>query len=47
MGHDKKNVSGKVRLTLLSQIGKGVYDISCDESLLRESLKYLIALNND
>ena len=47
MGHDKKNVSGKVRLTLLSQIGTGVYNISCDEQLLRESLKYLIALNND
>ena len=47
MGHDKKNVSGKVRLTLLSNIGTGVYNISCDEPLLRESLKYLMALNHD
>jgi 3-dehydroquinate synthase len=47
MGHDKKNVSGKVRLTLLSRIGTGVYDISCDELLLKESLKNLVALNND
>ena len=47
MGHDKKNVAGKVRLTLLSQIGTGEYNISCDETLLRESLKYLVALNND
>jgi 3-dehydroquinate synthase len=47
MGHDKKNVAGKVRLTLLSEIGKGVYDISCDEKLLLASLEYLVALIND
>ena len=47
MGHDKKNVSGQVRLTLLNQIGKGVYDISCEEKLLREALKYLVALNDE
>lgn len=47
MGHDKKNVSGQVRLTFLNQIGKGVYDISCDEGLLREALKHLVALNNE
>ena len=47
MGHDKKNVSGQIRLTLLNQIGKGVYDITCDEGLLREALKYLVALNNE
>ena len=47
MGHDKKNVAGKVRLTLLSKIGTGVYDIGCEEILLRESLQYLAALNND
>jgi hypothetical protein len=39
--------AGKVRLTLLSQIGSGVYDISCEEILLRASLEYLVALNND
>lgn len=47
MGHDKKNVLGKVRLTLLKKIGEGVFDITCDELLLTESLKYLVALNND
>jgi len=46
-GHDKKNVSGKVRLTLLKEIGEGVYDIQCEESVLRESLYYLLTLNND
>jgi 3-dehydroquinate synthase len=47
MGHDKKNVSGQVRLTLLNQIGKGVYDISCEENLLKDALKYLLALNDE
>jgi 3-dehydroquinate synthase len=47
MGHDKKNVSGKVRLTLVTQIGKGAYDICCEEGLLRDALKYLVALNNE
>ncbi|MDP4290779.1 MAG: 3-dehydroquinate synthase [Bacteroidota bacterium] len=47
MKHDKKNVSGEVRLTLLTQIGKGVFNISCNKILLKESLKYLSALYKD
>ena len=47
MGHDKKNVSGQVRLTLLNHIGKGDYDINCEEGLLRDALKYLVALNDE
>lgn len=47
MGHDKKNVSGKVRLTLLNKIGEGVYDIHCEEGLLRDALNYLVALNKE
>ena len=44
MGHDKKNVSGQVRLTLLSEIGKGVYDIECNPALLKDALRFLISI---
>ncbi len=44
MGHDKKNVSGHVRLTLLNEIGKGVYDIECNPALLKDALRFLISL---
>jgi len=44
MGHDKKNISGQVRLTLLNEIGKGVYDIKCDPELLKNALRFLTSI---
>jgi 3-dehydroquinate synthase len=40
MGHDKKNEAGKVKFSLLKNIGECTYNIEADESLVKESLHY-------
>lgn len=44
MTHDKKNESGKINFTLLSDIGKIEINQNCEKDLIFESLKYYINL---
>ncbi len=44
MTHDKKNESGRINFTLLSEIGKIEINQNCDKHLIYESLKYFVNL---
>ena len=44
MEHDKKNISGKIMFTLLSEIGKPVINKSCEQQIIFESFEYLNSL---
>lgn len=40
MRHDKKNVKGEIRFTLLSRIGKAETDKTCSIELIKEAFRY-------
>lgn len=44
MTHDKKNESGRINFTLLSEIGKIEINQNCDKKLIYESLEYFVKL---
>jgi 3-dehydroquinate synthase len=43
MKNDKKNQYGQINFSLLKKIGKPKIDVSCDEELIKESIKYYLA----
>lgn len=44
MKNDKKNISNEINFSLLNAIGNGIFNQSCSEDLIKESLEYYIAL---
>ena len=44
MTHDKKNESGRINFTLLSEIGKIEINQNCDKALIDESLAFYVNL---
>jgi 3-dehydroquinate synthase len=44
MTHDKKNESGRINFTLLSEIGKIEINQNCDKKLIYDSLEYFVKL---
>jgi 3-dehydroquinate synthetase len=44
MKNDKKNKGAAINFTLLSRLGEASINHTCDEKLIKESLKYYINL---
>ena len=40
MKNDKKNISNEINFSLLNSIGNGIYNETCSEEIIKESLYY-------